>query len=125
MFYKDGQDGESDGVEVKIGPIRLSVQQIGIGVMSGLVVLPVNLLVVNIFRKAGPKHSPLPEVSPSECYEEARRHEEFEDDSDENDEETEKEIERENNLKTTAKKREKTEFSLPHYTIYIAYVMGF
>lgn len=125
MFYKDGEDGESDGVEVKIGPIRLSVQQIGIGVMSGLMVLPVNLLVVNLFRKARPKHSPLPEMSPSNCDEEARHHEEFEDSRDENDEETEKEIERENNLKTRAKKGEKTEFSLPHYTVYIAYVMCF
>lgn len=67
MFYKDGEGGNSgdSGVEVKIGPIRLSIKQIGIGVMSSLVVLPVNLAIVNIFRKARPKDVPISGMSPS------------------------------------------------------------
>ena len=128
MFYKDGQGGESDGVEVKIGPIRLSVRQIGIGVMSSLMVLPVNLLVVNIFRKARPKNLLLPEVSPSAPQGKAPQYEEFDsDDSDEDNEEVKEEKEENKDEKNKDKdmKAEKKEFTLPHYTIYIAYVLTF
>ena len=125
MFYKDGDEGDSDGVEVKIGPIRLSVRQIGIGVMSSLVVFPVNLLVVNIFRKARPKNLPIPDVSPKDPQGKAQQREEFDDYSSDSDDEPEEEKEGKKNEKKKDKKGEKKEFTLPHYTIYIAYVLSF
>ncbi|EDO48336.1 predicted protein, partial [Nematostella vectensis] len=52
MFYQTGPAPPSS--EVVIGPLRLSVRQLGIAVMSSLVVLPVNLLIIHLFRKAKP-----------------------------------------------------------------------
>ena len=130
MFYKDGEGSESDGVEVKIGPIRLSVRQIGIGVMSSLVVLPVNFLIVNIFRKARHKNLPITGVSPKDPHGKAPRYKESGDNGDEDDfdddgDETEDEKKDETNEKHKDKKGEKKEFTLPHFTIYIAYVLIF
>ena len=124
MFYKDGQEGESDGVEVKIGPIRLSVRQIGIGVMSSLVVIPVNLLIVNIFRRARPKNLLIPDMTPSDPHRRSLQYEEFDsDDSDEDDEKAEEEKEENKNEKNKELEGKKKVFTLPHSTIYIAYVM--
>ena len=124
MFYRDGEGGESDGVEVKIGPIRLSVRQIGIGVLSSLVVVPVNVLVVNIFRKARPKNLPILEASLKDPHGKAQQFE-FDDDSSDTDNEAEEEKEGKENEKNKDKKGEKKEFTIPHFTIYIAYVLSF
>lgn len=56
MFYQTGE-GTPNG-EVIIGPFRLSTQQISIAITSSLVVLPVNMLIMNLFRKARPKIPP-------------------------------------------------------------------
>ncbi|PFX20690.1 Polycystic kidney disease and receptor for egg jelly-related protein [Stylophora pistillata] len=49
MFYQVG--GESDPAStIQIGPLAFSPAQIGIGIMSSLIVVPVNLLIVGIFR---------------------------------------------------------------------------
>lgn len=124
IFYRDGEEGENDsGVEVKIGPIRLSTQQIGIGVMSSLVVLPVNLLIINIFRKARPKAS---EIPPSDPQRRVHAYQQFVDDSDENnDVAAEEKEERKKDKKDKKEKVEKKPFTLPHFTIYIAYVLIF
>ena len=123
MFYRDGEGGEDgSGVEVKIGPIRLSTKQIGIGVMSSLVVLPVNLVVINIFRKARPKVSEMPPSYPQPTVE----YQQFEDGGDENEDVADEEIEEEKkkDKKTDKKRQEKKKpFTLPHFTIYIAYVL--
>ncbi|PFX27651.1 Polycystic kidney disease protein 1-like 2 [Stylophora pistillata] len=47
MFY---QFGEKQNDTFKLGPFRLSVKQIVIGVQSALIVVPLNLLIVTIFR---------------------------------------------------------------------------
>ena len=47
MFYKQGIESEDT---FKIGPIQLSWKQIKIGLQSGLVAIPVNVIVVAIFR---------------------------------------------------------------------------
>lgn len=47
MFYKQGAEPEDT---FKIGPIQLSWTQIKIGLQSGLVAIPVNVVVVAIFR---------------------------------------------------------------------------
>ena len=47
MFYKQGAEPEDT---FKIGPIQLSWTQIKIGLQSGLIAIPVNVVVVAIFR---------------------------------------------------------------------------
>ena len=127
MFYKDGGDGESDsGVEVKIGPIRLSTKQIGIGILSSLVVLPVNLLIINIFRKARARDVPGSEMSPSDGGQRDYNYYEYDDDSDKDGSEADEEKEgEENRNKKKNGKDEKKAFTLPQFTIYIAYVLIF
>lgn len=56
MFYQVGADDNSTASQsIHIGPIILSVKQIMIGVQSSIVVLPVNMIIVSIFRKLKPK----------------------------------------------------------------------
>ena len=52
MFF--GQAAE-DEIEFHIGPITIGSSQISIGVQTGLVIAPVNLLIVFIFRSVKPK----------------------------------------------------------------------
>lgn len=133
MFYKDGGDGETDaGIEVKIGPIRLSTKQIGIGIMSSLVVLPVNLLIINIFRKARAKDVPKSDMPLCEALSEGREKDfnyyECDGDSDEEDDianEKKDGEEKTDKKKNKNGKEEKKTFTLPQFTIYIAYVLIF
>ena len=48
MFYQFGE--EDSGPTVKVGPLRLSVKQLVIGVQSSMIVVPINLLIATIFR---------------------------------------------------------------------------
>lgn len=52
MFYNT--DGESDGA-IRVGPFKFSWRQIVIGVQSGLIVAPVNILIVFLFRSSRPR----------------------------------------------------------------------
>lgn len=61
MFYKQGTEPEDT---FKLGPIRLSWTQIKIGLQSGLVSVPVNALVVTIFRNIKP-----PDSKEGDCHE--------------------------------------------------------
>lgn len=54
MFYQNDPSTSSDGV-LKVGPFSFSLQQLSIAITSSLVVLPVNVFVVWIFRNARPK----------------------------------------------------------------------
>ena len=49
MFYNSG--GESDGA-IQIGPFKFSWKQIVVGVQSGLIVAPVNILIVLLFKSS-------------------------------------------------------------------------
>ena len=51
MFYRTG--GKSDGT-IHIGPFKFSWRQIVIGVQCGLIVAPVNILIVLLFRSSKP-----------------------------------------------------------------------
>ena len=51
MFYNTG--GESDGA-IQIGPFKFSWRQIVVGVQSGLIVAPVNILIVLLFKSSKP-----------------------------------------------------------------------
>ena len=52
MFYNIG--GESEGA-IQVGPFKFSLKQIIVGVQSGLIVAPVNILIVFIFKSSKPK----------------------------------------------------------------------
>lgn len=52
MFYNT--DGESDGA-IRVGPFKFSWRQIVVGVQSGLIVSPVNILIVFLFRSSRPR----------------------------------------------------------------------
>ena len=52
MFYNT--DGESDGA-IRVGPFKFTWRQIVIGVQSGLIVAPVNILIVFLFRSSRPR----------------------------------------------------------------------
>ena len=52
MFYNIG--GESDGA-IQIGPFKFSWRQIVVGVQSGLIVAPVNILIVLLFKSSRPR----------------------------------------------------------------------
>ena len=52
MFYNTG--GESDGA-IQIGPFKFSWRQIVVGVQSGLIVAPVNILIVLLFKSSRPR----------------------------------------------------------------------
>jgi len=51
MFYNI--DGESDGA-IQIGPFKFSWRQVVVGVQSGLIVAPVNILIVLLFKSSKP-----------------------------------------------------------------------
>ncbi|KAL9954033.1 hypothetical protein ACROYT_G041521 [Oculina patagonica] len=52
MFYNIG--GESDGA-IQVGPFKFSWKQIVVGVQSGLIVAPVNILIVLLFKSSRPR----------------------------------------------------------------------
>ena len=52
MFYNIG--GESDGA-ILVGPFKFSMRQIIVGVQSGLIVAPVNILIVFLFKSSKPR----------------------------------------------------------------------
>ena len=54
MFYRQDTQGRVNqaGVLMKIGPIEFTLTQLWISFISTLVVLPVNLIIVTLFRKA-------------------------------------------------------------------------
>ena len=52
MFYNIG--GESEGA-IQVGPFKFSLRQIIVGVQSGLIVAPVNILIAFLFKSSKPK----------------------------------------------------------------------
>ncbi|KAL9954039.1 hypothetical protein ACROYT_G041527 [Oculina patagonica] len=52
MFYNIG--GESDGA-IQVGPFKFSWKQIVVGVQSGIIVAPVNILIVLLFKSSRPR----------------------------------------------------------------------
>jgi len=52
MFYNIG--GDSDGA-IQIGPFKFSWRQIVVGMQSGLIVAPVNILIVLLFKSSRPE----------------------------------------------------------------------
>ena len=52
MFYNIG--GESEGA-IQIGPFKFSWRQIVIGVQSGIIIAPINILIVFLFKSSRPR----------------------------------------------------------------------
>ena len=52
MFYNIG--GESDGA-IQVGPFKFSLKQIVVGIQSGIIVAPVNILIVFLFKSSRPR----------------------------------------------------------------------
>lgn len=56
MFYQ--LDGESNpSITFNLGPISLSARQVYIGIISSLIIFPVNIGIVGLFQSVGPKIS--------------------------------------------------------------------
>ena len=53
MFYNIGGKSESAGIQV--GPFKFTLRQIVVGVQSGVIIAPVNILIVFIFKSSRPK----------------------------------------------------------------------
>nr|XP_006819461.1 PREDICTED: uncharacterized protein LOC100374130 [Saccoglossus kowalevskii] len=56
MFYKEDEEAEamSTGKGIKLGPISLSFKEIWVGFVSVLIVSPVSIIIIQIFRKVEP-----------------------------------------------------------------------
>ena len=72
MFYQNDPSSSGDGV-LKVGPLSFSIQQVSIAITSSLVVLPVNLFVVWIFRNARPKKTAKEKRKEEEAKHQAKR----------------------------------------------------
>ena len=143
MFYQVGADDNSTASQsIHIGPFIFSVKQIMIGVQSSFVVLPVNMIIVTIFRKLKPKE----DKSKSQKYEEAEdeeeqpqtispklTHEESPNRVDEGENEHSKKVTfswrtiaslfKRDEESDYDRKKAKKRFLFPHWCIYIAYVL--
>lgn len=65
MFYNFGTP---PGDTMQIGPLKVSLTQIKIGIQSSIVAIPVNVLVVSIFRNLKPRSKPDDqEIKPQGC----------------------------------------------------------
>ena len=60
MFYELGEAKEN--LRIKFGPIDFTWRQLIIGIQSSLLVVPVNLLIITIFRFTGPEKSSVSEA---------------------------------------------------------------
>ena len=100
MFYQVGEN-ETPKNAIRIMGFSFSIRQVSIGFMSSMIVFPANLIIVTIFRKAKPKASQ---------YEVKSGRIEGEDVDIETGEE---------------KKKSPKKFALPHWFVYVAYVMAF
>lgn len=139
MFYQTG--GETPNAEVVIGPFRLSTQQISIAITSSLVVLPINLLIMNLFRKARSKNPPVEEKTTKFMTKDRKTSDSGTEHTSDDNEETDHTYETISvvNESQVSKASEKTEddiekeeisepkkpFTLPYWCIYIAYVLAF
>ncbi|KAL9957163.1 hypothetical protein ACROYT_G038767 [Oculina patagonica] len=100
MFYRVGEN-ETPKNAIKIMGFSFSIRQVSIGIMSSLVVFPANLIIVTIFRKAKPKEN---------RYTVKTEHEEIDN----------VDVEMGEEKKKTPPKK-----GLPHWFIYVAYVIAF
>ena len=97
MFYQFGEKQEDT---VKFGPLRFSLKQLLIGVQSAIIVVPVNLLIVAIFRNIKPPYS-----------------------DNEKSRQEERKASRGNVVDSPKNKKAKTPGCLPHFFVYIGWLL--
>ena len=68
MFYK--QEGSSAS-GIKVGPITFTAGQLFTSIISSLIVIPVNLIIVTLFRKA---KIATPKIQPTKSSHVAKQH---------------------------------------------------
>lgn len=136
MFFQKVDDKSSSGTSIHLGPFSFSVKQLSIGLTSSMVVLPVNILIVTIFRKVRPPEPSKERLSKDQdphnqsskyAAEPELENEEESKPLPETDEEelTEEEKKEKEKKKKEENKKNKKKFSLPHYFVYVAYGLVF
>ena len=120
MFYQVGNES-STGTSVHLGPFSFSIKQLSIGITSSLVVLPANVLIVMFFRKARPKEAKDGLDKEQDPHGQSQKYEMEGEKVNENSEEEEEEDD-DNKKEEKKKKKKKT---LPHFFVYISYVLVF
>lgn len=55
MFYQLDEEESDPSITFNLGPISFSARQVYIGVISGLIIFPVNLAIAGLFRNVSPK----------------------------------------------------------------------
>ncbi|CAF1487008.1 unnamed protein product [Rotaria magnacalcarata] len=132
MFYKQDTKATENkaGVLMKIGPVQFTLAQLWVSFIGTLIVLPINLIIVTLFRKA--KYSQKTLIT-HQLKETRRRNKKLE--KDEQHEKTSRFFSRFKNCSKNSKKMEEDEIeriaaipsledttrTLPHWTIYIAW----
>ncbi|KAK2546861.1 Polycystic kidney disease protein 1-like 2, partial [Acropora cervicornis] len=96
MFYKV-QEKETPKNAIRIMGFSFSIRQVSIGLMSSLVIVPANLIIVTLFRKAKPKASKYAQGTDDVDVEAAEQ----------------------------VKKPATSKGGLPHWFVYVAYVIAF
>lgn len=97
MFYQFGEKQEDT---VNFGPLRFSLKQLQIGVQSAVIVVPLNLLIVAIFRNIKPPYS-----------------------NNEKSNQDDSESSRGNVPDSLKNKKAKTPGCLPHFFVYIGWLL--
>lgn len=67
MWYGAADSGENDFV-LQLGPITISAAVLLVSIFGSLTVFPINLIVVQLFRKSRPKH-----IGPEDCTEDQQK----------------------------------------------------
>lgn len=118
MFFEVG--GGTQDTTVKLGPIQLSWSLIMIGIQSSIIVMPVNVLLVTIFRKLAPKEQKTKEYEEGTEIE-SNAEKVIESEQDEKDEMEEPKDNTTEDSSNTKKKK----FLFPYWCIYVAYILCF
>lgn len=119
MFFQGG--GGTQDTTISLGPITLSWKLIMIGLQSSVIVMPVNILLVTIFRKLAPKETK------SKKYEVQSFNEPDVDDNT-NDQEPEVADSKKSRFGMFSKNKSeepKKKFLFPYWCIYVAYLLCF
>ena len=128
LFYRTDKVADPT---IQIGPLKFSWRQIVVGIESALIVTPVNLLIMALFKNSSEK--PLSKVDATEkeketvCAQRKRAHSRLS--CAENDNEVDEESSEKSSFWTRAlhplRAGTKKDVMLPHYFVYIAWFLSF
>ncbi|CAM1318005.1 Uncharacterised protein g6863 [Pycnogonum litorale] len=131
MWYGTAPKKPTSGFN--IGPFSLSPAQIGVGVISNLIVFPPSLLIITLFRKSRKKILRPSRVTEALEKQKDQRKESDEDDSSDDDEDTPDgnvvrvtsgtERRRSENSKKSVENPRKKKFTFPWWCIYVAWFL--